>query len=161
MASEVTFRQLFCRAVNCGVMFFICRPCYRRQAYCSDPCRRQTRLGQQREANRRYQADPDVRRDHRNHQREYRKLLRESRATDPSSIMECGWDSIPEPLVKNEPESPPPPEEPHDPHDPQSSPPPKELHDPPKPTWRERFSHIVCIICGRVGKFLDAFVPRE
>src|SRR5437016_14539153 len=83
MASEVGFRQLFSRSVDCVKMFFICRPCYRGQAYCSDPCRRKTRLLQQRKANRRYQADPEVREDHRNSQREYRKMVTQGLRTHP------------------------------------------------------------------------------
>src|SRR6266567_4325315 len=144
MASEVGFRQLFSRSVDCVKMFFICRPCYRGQAYCSDPCRRKTRLLQQRKANRRYQADPEVRGDHRNSQREYRNRLREGRRIDPSSTLECG-STISEPLGKTEPESPPA----------------KQLQDPPKPIWRKGFGHVVCIICGRGGKFVAAFVHRE
>ena len=145
MASEVAFRQLFCRSADCGEMFFICRPCYRGQAYCSDKCRRMNRRQQRQQANRRYQQDREVRRDHRDYQREYRKRLRESRVTDQSSIIECGWGSISEPLVKTEPESPAA----------------EEPHDTPKSRWRERFGRIVCIICGRVGKFVAAFVRRE
>lgn len=150
-------------------MFFICRPCYRGQAYCSDPCRRQTRLEQQREANRRYQADPEVRQDHCNRQREYRNRFRESRVKDPSSTIDCGWDAISQPLVKTEPESPPS-EEPRDAPKSTSREPDgmcgdpslqSELHDPPKPTWHNGFGLIVCIICGRVGKFVAAFVHRE
>jgi hypothetical protein len=167
MAGEVEFRQLFCRAVDCVKMFFICRPCYRGQAYCSDPCRRQMRLQQQREANRRYQADPEVRQDHCNRQREYRNRFRESRVRDPSSTIDCGWGAIPEPLVKTEPESPQP-EEPEEPPKPTSrdddeycDPSLQSEHDPLKPTWRNGFSPIVCIICGRVGNFVAAFVRRE
>jgi len=168
MAGEVEFRQLFCRAVDCVKMFFICRPCYRGQAYCSDPCRRQMRLQQQREANRRYQADPEVRQDHCNRQREYRNRLRESCLRDPSSTIDCGWGAISEPLVKTEPES----RQPEEPHDRPKSTScddgeycgpslQSELQDPLKPTRRNRFSSIVCIICGRVGNFVAVFVHRE
>ena len=79
MADEVAFRQLFCRAVRCGVMFFICRACYRGQAYCSDECRRQSRDEQLRKANRRYQQDPEVREDHCERMREYRRRVQASR----------------------------------------------------------------------------------
>ena len=142
MASEVAFRQLFCRLAECGEMFFICRPCYRGQVYCSDECRRKMRQQQRQKANRRYQQDPEIRRDHRDRQRERRKRLIESRVLDQSSTIECGWGSISEPLAKNETESPPR----------------EEPHDLPKATWRERFGRIVCIICGRVGKFVAAFL---
>lgn len=145
MASEVAFRQRFCRSVDCGEMFYVCRPCYRGQAYCSDECRRETRRQQRQKANRRYQQDPEVRQDHRDRQREHRKRLRESRVTDQSSTIECGWGSISEPLAETKSESP-------------SA---EGLHDPSKPTWSERLGRIICIICGRVGKFITAFIRRE
>lgn len=145
MESEVSFRQLFCRAADCGVMFFICRPCYRGQAYCSEECRQQRRQEQRQKANRRYQQDPEVRRDHRDRMREYRKQLREIRVTDQSSIIDCGSGSISGSLVKAEPEMPAA----------------EELHDQPKAKWHERFSRIVCIICGRVGRFVAARIRRE
>jgi hypothetical protein len=146
MESEVSFRQLFCRAVGCGVMFFICRPCYRGQTYCSERCRRQGRREQRRKANRRYQQDPEVRQDHRDRMREYRRRLRESRVTDQSSIIDCGSGSICGPLVKAVLETPS--EE-------------TLLHDQPKAMWRERFGRIVCVICGRVGRFVAALIRRE
>jgi hypothetical protein len=145
MESEVSFRQLFCRAAGCGVMFFICRPCYRGQAYCSVECRRQSRQQQRRKANRRYQEDPEVRRDHRDRMREYRKQLREIRVIDPSSIIDCGSGSISGPLVNAVSETPPA----------------EKPHDQPRATWRERFSRIICIICGRMGKFIAARIRRE
>src|SRR3972149_5176945 len=144
MASEVAFRQLFCRSVGCGEMFFICRPCYRDQAYCSEECRRETRRQQRQKANRRYQEDPEVRQDHRDRQREHRKRLRESRVTDQSSTIECGGGSICESLAETEPES--------------SAA--EGLHDPSKPIWSKRFRRVICIMCGRVGKF-TAFIARE
>ena len=145
MESEVSFRQLFCRDIGCGVMFFICRPCYRGQAYCSAECRSQSRRQQRQKANRRYQQDPEVRRDHRDRMREYRKQLREIRVTDQSSIIDCGSGSICGPLVKVVPETPPA----------------EKLHDQPKTIWRKRFSRIICIICGRVGRFVAALIRRE
>lgn len=126
-------------------MFFICRPCYRGQVYCGDECRRKSRQQQRQKANRRYQQDPEVRQDHRDRQREYRERFRESRVTDQSSMIECGWGSMSEPLAETKPESPPA----------------EEPHDAPKPTWSERFGRIICIICGRVGKFITAFIRRE
>jgi hypothetical protein len=37
----------------------------------------------------------------------------------------------------------------------------KNAQDSPKPAWGERFRRIVCIICGRVGRFITAFTRRE
>jgi hypothetical protein len=34
-------------------------------------------------------------------------------------------------------------------------------HEPPKPSGRERFGRVVCIICGRVGRFVAARIRRE
>jgi hypothetical protein len=65
--------------------------------------------------------------------------------TDQSSMIDCDSGSICGPLVKMEPESPPA----------------EELHDQPKPAWRERLGRIVCIICGRVGRFVAALIRRE
>ena len=77
--------------------------------------------------------------------REYRKQLREIGVTDQSSIIDCGSGNICGPLVKVVAETPPA----------------EKLHDQPKATWRERFSRIVCIICGRVGRFVAARIRRE
>jgi hypothetical protein len=145
MASEVPFRQLFCRAAACGLMFFVCRRCYRGQTYCSDPCRHTTRRQQRRKANRRYQQDAEVRLDHRDRQREYRKRRCERRVTDQSSLLECSSGSITEPLAETVAESPPM----------------EETEDALKISWRDRFSRIVCRLCGRWGRFITAFVRRE
>ncbi len=145
MESEVSFRQLFCRAAGCGVMFFICRPCYRGQAYCSDECRQRVRQQQRQKANRRYQQDPEVRRDHRDRMREYRKQVRENRVTDQSSINDCGSGSISGPLVKTA----------------SKAPAAENLHDQPKARWGERLIRIICIICGRMGKLIAARMRRE
>jgi hypothetical protein len=125
-------------------MFFICRPCYRGQAYCSDQCREKSRREQLRKANRRYQEDPEVREDHRERMREYRRRARESRVIDQSSVIECGSGSICGPLVNQD--EPPALEKPH---------------EPPKPSWRERFNRVVCSICGQAGRFIAALIRRE
>jgi len=126
-------------------MFFICRPCYRGQAYCSDECRQRGRQQQRQKANRRYQQDPEVRRDHRDRMREYRKQLRQVSVTDQSSIIDCGSSSISGPLVKAASETPPA----------------EKVHDQPKATWRKRLTRIICLICGRMGKFIAARIRRE
>jgi hypothetical protein len=145
MASQVTFRQVFCRAVACGATFFICGRCYRGQAYCSAPCRHKTRQQQRREANRRYQQDPGVGLDHRDRQREYRKRVVARRVTDQSSTIGSTWGSICEPAAKTETESPPT----------------EESCDAPKITWLGRLGLIVCHICGRLGQWIGTFVLRE
>jgi hypothetical protein len=125
-------------------MFFICRPCYRGQVYCSGECRQKSRREQLRKANRRYQQDPEVRQDHRERMREYRRQVRESRVIDQSSIIECDSGSICGPLV-----------------DADESPAVEEPHERPKHSWRDHLSRVACIICGRVGRFVAALIRRE
>jgi hypothetical protein len=145
--AEIAFLQRFCRAAACRAMFFVCRPCYRGQAYCSDPCRRQARRQQRRQANRRYQQDPGVRKDHRDRERERRELLRGSRVSDHTSAAACASGTIAPPMTGTG-CGPPSAEEPHD--------------RPLVPAvWRGRLGRIVCIICGRLGKFVSAFTRRE
>lgn len=48
----------------CGTRFFICRRCWRGQAYCSDECRCQGRLRVHREAQRRYRQTRKGRKAH-------------------------------------------------------------------------------------------------
>ena len=143
----ISFHQLFCRAGGCGAMFFICRSCYRGHGYCSDPCRRETRRIQRREANRRYEQDPEVRKDHRNRQREWRERQCGGRVTDPSSNCGCDWSSMSAP-----------PTETGNIHTPPAE---RIAPNPTKPAWGGRFRWIVCAICGRVGRFIAAFTRRE
>ena len=72
------FRQRFCRAPECRVLFFICSYCYRGQVYCSQACRQPVRRQQRREANRRHQQTLRGRVAHSRRQRAYR--LRRVRA---------------------------------------------------------------------------------
>lgn len=76
------FRQGFCRAPDCGILFFVCPSCERGQAYCSDECRKRARRLQLREANRRHQQSEEGRLDHRDRQRAYRLRLASLRVTD-------------------------------------------------------------------------------
>jgi len=145
MGTEVPFRQLFCRADDCGAMFLICRPCYRGHAYCSEGCRRQTRQRQRLESNRRYEQDREVLQDHRDRQRAWRERQRGQSVTDHSSATgdDCG--TMRAPLVER----------------PKIPPAEKNAQDSPKLAWGECFRRIVCIICGRVGRFITAFTRRE
>ena len=88
VASEVTFRQGFCRADGCGALFWICRCCDRGQRYCSCRCRSKARRKQRRDANRRHQQSPEGRLDHRDRQRAYRRRRALARVTDQGSRSE-------------------------------------------------------------------------
>jgi hypothetical protein len=145
MAEEVSFRQLFCREIGCGMMFFICRTCYRGQAYCSDGCRLRSRREQRRNANRRYQQDPEVRQDHRQHMRELRRQQRESRVIDQSSALASDSGTLSPPLVKQS----------------ENGSRVEEVRDQAREPWRNRAIQIVCVICGRVGRWIAARMRRE
>jgi hypothetical protein len=145
MVTEVAFRQLFCRADGCGAMFLICRPCYRGHAYCSEGCRQQTRQRQRLKANRRYEQDWEVRQDHRDRQRNCRERQHIVDVTDHTSATRGACGSMSGPLAEAR----------------KIPPAEKNAQDLPKPAWGERFRRIVCIICGRVGRFITAFTRRE
>ena len=100
------FYQLRCHAQACGALFFICRPCYRGQRYCSEPCREITRREQRRAANRRHQQSPEGRLDHADHQRAYRHR-QARRVTDQGGATEPPSGNIP-PREPNEPRPGPP-----------------------------------------------------
>ena len=89
-------RQRFCRAVDCGVVFWICRCCDRGQQYCGDRCRcrQKARRQQRREANRRHQQSREGRLDHRDRQRAYRQRRRQARVTDTPSAAPLDSGSI-------------------------------------------------------------------
>jgi len=125
-------------------MFFICRPCYRGQAYCSETCRQKNRRIQRRKANQRYECDEGVRLDHRNRQRDYRQRLRECRVTDQSSAAADGSCRMRPPQRACDSEA-------------RAV---EELHEEPKNVWN-RIAGIVCRYCGRVGKFIAARIRRE
>jgi hypothetical protein len=127
-------------------MFLICRRCYRGHVYCSEGCRRRQRRRQRLKANRRYEQDPEVRRDHRDRQRACRERRRAPAVTDHTSPIVGVSASMAGLLAETE-KIPPAVE--------------KGARHPPKPAWGERFRGIVCEICGRVGRFITAFTRRE
>lgn len=145
MIIEIPFRQLFCRADGCGAMFLICRPCYHGQAYCSEECGWRARQRQRLEANRRYEQDWEVRQDHRDRQRAWRERQRGLVVTDHTSALGGGCGSMSGPVAETR----------------KIPPGEKNAQNSPKPAWGECFWRIVCIICGRVGRFISAFTRRE
>lgn len=76
--AKPVFRQRFCRAPGCRVLFFICSYCDRGQVYCSQTCRQPARAQQRRAANRRHRQTLNGRLAHSRRQHAYR--LRRARA---------------------------------------------------------------------------------
>lgn len=95
--AKIVFRQRFCRAPGCRVLFFICSYCDRGQVYCSQTCRQPARARQRRAANRRHQQTLSGRLAHSRRQHTYRLRRtragfrqRENKVTDHSSQAQLG-----------------------------------------------------------------------
>jgi hypothetical protein len=134
---EVVLRLRFCRNSDCRAMFWICTCCDRGQRYCSGECRVHARHRQHRAANRRHQQSAEGRLDHRDRQRAYRCRRFSRRVTDQGSQAEIS-------------------------HPPSESgkavtmPALALLHVRPRD---RRGNGQRCVVCGRVGRFVDPF-PR-
>lgn len=125
------FYERRCHAPGCGVLFFICRSCYRGQRYCSGPCRQTARRAQRRAANRRHQQSNEGRLDHRDRQRAYRQR-RIARVTDQGSAPGLDSGSIapqPDPTGRT--------------------------------ARRLARRRVCCIVCGRRGRLIEMFQRRE
>ncbi len=95
--TKPVFRQRFCRAPACRVLFFICSYCDRGQVYCSQGCRQPARDQQRRAANRRHRQTLRGRLAHSRRQHAYRLRRagarcrqRENKVTDHSSQAQLG-----------------------------------------------------------------------
>lgn len=140
MASGLVLRQLFCRAVGCGAMFFICLSCYRGQTYCSQPCRQKSRREQLRQANRRYQQSLEARLDHRDRQRQYRRRC--GRVTDQSSLAPYSCRRISRVRLG------------------ESTPLAAKESSMFRSSQLASFHRLVCSVCGRWGHFVEVFRRR-
>ena len=135
MAREVVLRQLSCRGAGCGLVFYICNSCYRRQGYCGDRCRKKARREQRRRANQRHQKNREGRLDHRDRQREYRERCRR-RVTDHTSAGNGRSGKIEEPVRETV----------------MSMPLTEELQDRPRFERLQSAIRPVCMLCGRGGR---------
>lgn len=146
----VLFLQIVCK--ECQALFFICRSCYRGHCYCGDACRRKARRRQLREAKRRHQQSEEGRLDHRDRQQAYLKRKAQAHfVTDQSSQPQslCG-SLVPvglEPPLATQAVPEPAPEKCREP---------QERSD---ILERVRSGMVVCIICGRSGRFINPFHP--
>src|SRR5215813_10226303 len=88
-SSELPFRQIFCHALGCRRLFFICSPCYRNHRYCSPECRELSSIEQRRAARRRHRQSPEGRADGRDRQRNYRRRKADlARAAAQKNVMD-------------------------------------------------------------------------
>lgn len=140
--SDRPFRQRFCQAEHCRVLFLICSHCDRGQRYCSPDCRLRSRVAQLRAARRRHQQSPEGRLDHRDRQRAYRRRKVASsqlpptiRVTDHASKASLNSATI---ATAND-------------------------SEPLRPIRRRvlqalsDFGWLICHFCGRLGRFLNPF----
>jgi hypothetical protein len=64
--------SLSCR--GCGVEFHVCRPCWRVQRYCGQPCSKLARRNSHRQSQKKYSKTPKGRQANRDKQKRYRKI---------------------------------------------------------------------------------------
>jgi hypothetical protein len=138
-SSELPFRQVFCHASQCRLLFFVCSHCYRGQRYCSLACRLASRVEQLRVANRRHRQSPEGREDQRDRQREYRRRQADrARAWSEKTVM----DQTPAMATAS---------------GMIASPPVAAPMSAPRQSFLSALGRIVCHFCGRVGRFLNPF----
>jgi len=131
--------QLVCRLPECGGIFHICRSCYRGQRYCSPHCRHIARRRQLKAANLRYRKTPEARLDQRDRQRSWRQRHK-------YSVMDQGSFALPSAAVSVCHGS---------------------LVCPSTAVLEEKtmVAHVYgrprCVICGRVGRFVNPFRIRR
>jgi len=84
--------QIQCRW--CGLIFCVCRACFRGQAYCSEPCRVAGKRRNHGEAQRRYRRTDKGKKAHREAENRRRHGLSETNQKnmdDPSSTVRPAW----------------------------------------------------------------------
>ena len=149
MAAEAqsAFRQGFCRAPGCGLLFLICSHCDRGQVYCGSSCRGTARRLQCRAANLRHQQSEEGRLDHRDRQRAYRGRLAAARVTDQGSQAPLTYDTVAgDPIA-----------------DPGQAPSRAclSLALPARSLFQAGRLNLVCSFCGRLGRFINPFSELE
>jgi hypothetical protein len=73
----------------CGLLFCLCRRCYRGQAYCSEGCRKAKRVKAHREAQYHYRQTDQGRRAHREAERRRRMRKKRKSVDDRTSTPRC------------------------------------------------------------------------
>jgi len=87
---------------RCGLIFHVCRSCFRGQAYCSGLCRDKARKEKRREAQRRYQQTEKGRETRRNAERRRRIKKSEKTVADQGSTSEYSRDNVPSKWLSTE-----------------------------------------------------------
>ena len=87
-------KAVSCR--RCGRSFYICRRCWRGQAYCCDSCRRNSQREAHRLAQQRYRQTAKGRENHRQAERRRRMQVAEKIVADASSTHPVKHDRLPQ-----------------------------------------------------------------
>lgn len=151
---QAAFRQCFCPAPGCGVMFLICPHCDRGQVYCGVFCRKLARRVKHRVANRRHQQSEEGRLDHIDRQAAYRKrkALARSQAATTESVTD--HTSAPDPSCATLPVT-----------ASASAPRPSSTISPSLRPQKWLFYSdpflVVCRFCGRRGRSINPFHERS
>lgn len=90
----ILLKAVSCR--RCGRIFYICRSCWRGQAYCCDSCRHHSRREAHRLAQQRYRQTAKGREAHRQAERRRRRQNPEKTMDDTSSTPVIGHDKLPQ-----------------------------------------------------------------
>lgn len=149
MAAEAqsAFRQGFCRAPGCGLLFLICSHCDRGQAYCGSSCRATARRLQCRAANLRHQRSEEGRLDHRDRQRAYRQRQAAALVTDQGSQAPLTYDTVAGDLIADTAQAP--------------SRACLSLALPAPSLFQAGWPNLACSFCGRLGRFINPFSDLE
>ena len=78
----------------CGLIFYICRPCFRGQAYCSDPCRKVAKQKIKRRAQKKYRGTDKGKKAHckaENRRRHGESKKNQKNMDDPTSTVLPAW----------------------------------------------------------------------
>jgi len=78
----------------CGLIFYICRPCFRGQAYCSDPCRKVAKQKIKRRAQKKYRGTDKGKKTHckaENRRRQGLSKKNQKNMDDPTSTVLPAW----------------------------------------------------------------------
>ncbi len=92
----ILLKAVSCR--RCGRVFYICRSCWRGQAYCRSSCRKKSQREAHRLAQQRYRRTAKGRETHRQAERRRRMQVSEETVADASSIPAPRRDRLPHEL---------------------------------------------------------------
>lgn len=90
----ILLKAVSCRC--CGRIFYICRSCWRGQAYCSNRCRQYAQREAHRLAQQRYRQTEKGRAAHRQAERRRRMQVSEKTVADASSTVVITYDKLPQ-----------------------------------------------------------------